>query len=204
MAAIERGRCDRSLQHGNRWSIHAGIAADLIERCADVHLKERRPLVIAPREMPFNLIHLRNLTGLRRSHHCPTHPGVVHPAGLLEAMVDFLVVRLFDGLEDELAPLNCWNGPLNEHVSAAVADSCLAPLLALLVLSATTVGDKTRIRLLVWTTPATCWGVDSIRWRWWCSRSSCRSVSAFTYGTSSASQTPFTRPARVQSDGLQR
>ena len=44
--------------------IHAGIAADLIERCADVHLKERRPLVIAPGEMPFNLIHLRNLTGL--------------------------------------------------------------------------------------------------------------------------------------------
>ena len=42
--------------------IQAGVAMDLIERCADVHLKEGRPLVIAPREMPFNLIHLRNLT----------------------------------------------------------------------------------------------------------------------------------------------
>ena len=42
----------------------AGLAGDLLERCADVHLKERRPLVIAPREMPWNLLHLRNLTTL--------------------------------------------------------------------------------------------------------------------------------------------
>ena len=44
--------------------ISAGVASDLIERCADVHLKESRPLLIVPREMPFNLIHLRNLTAL--------------------------------------------------------------------------------------------------------------------------------------------
>ena len=38
----------------------AGLGGDLLERCADVHLKEGRPLVIAPREMPWNLLHLRN------------------------------------------------------------------------------------------------------------------------------------------------
>ena len=44
--------------------IAAGVASDLLERCADVHLKEGRPLVLAPREMPWSLIHLRNLTTL--------------------------------------------------------------------------------------------------------------------------------------------
>ena len=94
--------------------IHAGIAADLIERCADVHLKERRPLVIAPREMPFNLIHLRNLTGLAEAGAtiaAPIPAWYTRPDSLDE-MVDFLVVRLFDGLEDDLAPLNRWSGPL--------------------------------------------------------------------------------------------
>ena len=94
--------------------INAGVAMDLIERCADVHLKERRPLVIAPREMPFNLIHLRNLTGLAEAGAtiaAPIPAWYTRPDSLQE-MVDFLVVRLFDGLEDDLAPLNRWNGPL--------------------------------------------------------------------------------------------
>ena len=94
--------------------INAGIAMDLIERCADVHLKERRPLVIAPREMPFNLIHLRNLTGLAEAGAtiAAPIPAWYSRPDSLEEMVDFLVVRLFDGLEDDLAPLNRWSGPL--------------------------------------------------------------------------------------------
>ena len=94
--------------------INAGVAMDLIERCADVHLKERRPLVIAPREMPFNLIHLRNLTGLAEAGAtiAAPIPAWYSRPDSLEEMVDFLVVRLFDGLEDDLAPLNRWSGPL--------------------------------------------------------------------------------------------
>ncbi|WP_392349261.1 flavin prenyltransferase UbiX [Parasynechococcus sp.] len=94
--------------------INAGIAMDLIERCADVHLKERRPLVIAPREMPFNLIHLRNLTALAEAGAtiaAPIPAWYSQPQSLDE-MVDFLVIRLFDGLEDDLAPLRRWTGPI--------------------------------------------------------------------------------------------
>ena len=94
--------------------INAGVAMDLIERCADVHLKERRPLVIAPREMPFNLIHLRNLTALAEAGAtiaAPIPAWYTQPTSL-DDMVDFLVVRLFDGLEENLAPLRRWTGPI--------------------------------------------------------------------------------------------
>ena len=94
--------------------INAGIAMDLIERCADVHLKERRPLVIAPREMPFNLIHLRNLTALAEAGAtiAPPIPAWYTQPKTLDDMIDFLVVRLFDGLEEDLAPLRRWTGPI--------------------------------------------------------------------------------------------
>lgn len=94
--------------------INAGIAMDLIDRCADVHLKEGRPLVIAPREMPFNLIHLRNLTALAEAGAriaAPIPAWYTQPKSL-EEMVDFLVIRLLDGLEEELAPLKRWDGPI--------------------------------------------------------------------------------------------
>ena len=94
--------------------INAGVATDLIERCADVHLKERRPLVIAPREMPFNLIHLRNLTALAEAGAtiaAPIPAWYSQPTSL-DDMVDFLVVRLSDGLEEDLAPLLRWAGPI--------------------------------------------------------------------------------------------
>ena len=94
--------------------INAGIASGLIERCADVHLKEGRPLVIAPRETPFNLIHLRNLTSLAEAGAriaAPIPAWYTQPR-TLEDMVDFLVIRLLDGLERDLAPLQRWSGPI--------------------------------------------------------------------------------------------
>ena len=94
--------------------IQAGVAMDLIERCADVHLKEGRPLLIAPREMPFNLIHLRNLTALAEAGAriaAPIPAWYTQPR-TLEEMVDFIVIRLLDGFEDDLAPLHRWPGPI--------------------------------------------------------------------------------------------
>jgi len=93
--------------------ISAGVSTDLIERCADVHLKENRPLVIAPREMPWSLIHLRNLTSLAEAgaRIAPPIPAWYSKPSTLEEMIDFLVVRLFDGFGETLAPLNRWSGP---------------------------------------------------------------------------------------------
>ncbi len=93
--------------------IASGVATDLLERAADVHLKEARPLVICPRETPWNLIHLRNLTALAEAgaRIAPPVPAWYHQPRSLEDLVDFLVVRIFDVLGEELAPLNRWNGP---------------------------------------------------------------------------------------------
>ncbi|NDC34423.1 MAG: UbiX family flavin prenyltransferase [Synechococcaceae bacterium WB9_2_112] len=92
--------------------IAAGVATDLLERAADVHLKEARPLVICPRETPWNLVHLRNLTALAEAgaRIAPPVPAWYHQPRTIEDMVDFLVVRLFDVLGEELAPLNRWTG----------------------------------------------------------------------------------------------
>lgn len=95
--------------------IASGVALDLIERAADVHLKEGRPLVIAPRELPWNLVHLRNLTALAEAgaRIAPPVPAWYHQPRTIEDMVDFLVIRVLDslGLEPELGSLRRWQGP---------------------------------------------------------------------------------------------
>jgi 4-hydroxy-3-polyprenylbenzoate decarboxylase len=92
--------------------IASGVALDLIERAADVHLKEGRPLVIAPRELPWNLIHLRNLTALAEAgaRIAPPVPAWYHQPTSLDEMVDFLGIRVFDALGLELGTLNRWQG----------------------------------------------------------------------------------------------
>jgi len=93
--------------------IATGVALDLIERAADVHLKEARPLVIAPRELPWNLVHLRNLTALAEAgaRIAPPVPAWYHQPTSLEEMVDFLVIRVFDSLGLDLGELRRWQGP---------------------------------------------------------------------------------------------
>jgi 4-hydroxy-3-polyprenylbenzoate decarboxylase len=93
--------------------IAGGVALDLVERAADVHLKEARPLVICPRETPWNLVHLRNLTTLAEAgaRIAPPVPAWYHQPLTLEDMIDFLVIRVFDLLGYDLAPLQRWQGP---------------------------------------------------------------------------------------------
>lgn len=105
--------------------IASGVALDLIERAADVHLKEGRPLVIAPRELPWNLVHLRNLTALAEAgaRIAPPVPAWYHQPTSLAEMVDFLVIRVFDVLGLDLGSLRRWQGPLalvdpNSHPSS--------------------------------------------------------------------------------------
>ena len=92
--------------------IASGIATDLVERCADVQLKESRPLVIAPREMPWNLIHLRNLTTLAEAgaRIAPPVPAWYGQPQSLDDMVDFMVQRTLDLFGYDLAPLRRWQG----------------------------------------------------------------------------------------------
>ena len=91
----------------------AGLAGDLLERCADVHLKEARPLVIAPREMPWNLLHLRNLTTLAEAgaRIAPPIPAWYTQPESIDDMLDFLVMRLFDSLGESLTDQKRWQGP---------------------------------------------------------------------------------------------
>ncbi len=95
---------------GTLGRIASGFALDLIERCADVHLKENRQLIISPRESPFNLIHLRNMITLVESgaRIIPCIPAWYTQPQTLDEMVDFMVVRLFDSLGFSLKPINRW------------------------------------------------------------------------------------------------
>lgn len=98
----------------------AGFSSDLLERAADVQLKEGRPLVLVPRETPFSLIHLRNLTTLAESgaRIVPAIPAWYHHPQTIEDLVDFVVARALDQLDlDYVSSLQRWSGHLRQHNS---------------------------------------------------------------------------------------
>ncbi len=97
---------------GTLGRIASGFALDLIERCADVHIKENRKLIISPRESPLSLIHLRNMVSLVESgvRIVPCIPAWYTNPSNLNEMIDFMVVRLFDSLGYNLAPIKRWEG----------------------------------------------------------------------------------------------
>ncbi len=90
----------------------AGLSSDLLERAADVQLKEGRKLVVVPRETPFSLIHLRNLTQLAEAGAkiVPAIPAWYHNPQTIEDLVDFVVARALDSFEIDCVPLNRWKG----------------------------------------------------------------------------------------------
>jgi 4-hydroxy-3-polyprenylbenzoate decarboxylase len=89
-----------------------GLSSDLLERAADVQLKEGRKLVVVPRETPFSLIHLRNLTNLAEAgaRIVPAIPAWYHNPQTIEDLVDFVVARALDQLDIDCVPLNRWEG----------------------------------------------------------------------------------------------
>lgn len=92
--------------------IAAGLSSDLLERAADVQLKEGRPLIVVPRETPLSLIHLRNLTALAEAGAAivPAIPAWYHNPKTIEDLVDFVVARALDRLEIDCIPLERWQG----------------------------------------------------------------------------------------------
>lgn len=95
---------------GSLAAIAQGLADNLIERAADVILKERRPLILVPRETPFSLIHLRNMTQLAEAGATilPANPGFYHRPQTVEAVVDFIVARVLDHLAIEHSLIPRW------------------------------------------------------------------------------------------------
>jgi len=93
-------------------AIAAGTSRSLVERAADVALKERRKLILVPRETPLSLVHLRNLTSVTEAGAVviPAAPGFYHRPTQVSQLVDFIVQRVLDhlGLEIEIAPR--WKG----------------------------------------------------------------------------------------------
>jgi 4-hydroxy-3-polyprenylbenzoate decarboxylase len=93
-------------------AIAAGTSRSLVERAADVVLKERRKLILVPRETPLSLIHLRNLTTVTEAGGVviPAAPGFYHKPTQIGQLVDFIVQRVLDqlGLDIEIAPR--WQG----------------------------------------------------------------------------------------------
>lgn len=81
-------------------SIAHGITTNLATRAADVHLKERRPLILVPRETPLSLIHLENMATVTRAGAIvlPASPGWYHRPNRLEDLIDFVVARICDRL----------------------------------------------------------------------------------------------------------
>ncbi len=94
-------------------SIAHGITTNLIARAADVHLKERRRLVLVPRETPLSLIHLENMAAVTRAGAVvlPAMPGWYHRPSTLDDLVDFVVARICDVLGVDHGLSRRWGSP---------------------------------------------------------------------------------------------
>ncbi|SDS60595.1 4-hydroxy-3-polyprenylbenzoate decarboxylase [Halopseudomonas litoralis] len=93
---------------GTLSAIATGASNNLIERAADVALKERRQLILVPRESPYSTIHLENMLKLSRMGAVilPASPGFYHRPESINDLVDFVVARILNqlGYEQTLMP----------------------------------------------------------------------------------------------------
>lgn len=91
-------------------AIAAGAAQNLIQRAAEVHLKERRKLILVPRETPLSLAHIDNMRRVTEAGAIvlPASPGWYHGAKSVEDLVDFVVARICDQLVIEHSLMKRW------------------------------------------------------------------------------------------------
>jgi 4-hydroxy-3-polyprenylbenzoate decarboxylase len=86
---------------GTLSSVASGASNNLVERAADVALKERRQLVVVPRETPYSQVHLENMLKLTKMGVVvlPASPGFYAKADSVEDLIDFIVARILDQLD---------------------------------------------------------------------------------------------------------
>ena len=97
---------------GTLAAIAGGTSRSLVERAADVTLKEHRKLILVPRETPLSLVHLRNMVAVTEAGAVvlPASPGFYHRPGQVSELVDFVVQRVLDQLQIELEIAARWGG----------------------------------------------------------------------------------------------
>jgi 4-hydroxy-3-polyprenylbenzoate decarboxylase len=97
---------------GTLSAIAVGGSRSLIERAADVTLKERRKLILVPRETPLSAVHLGNMLRLTRAGAVimPAAPGFYHRPKQVSDLVDFVVARMLDQLGVQQTLVERWEG----------------------------------------------------------------------------------------------
>ena len=111
-SALSAGMVVCPCSMGTISAIAVGASRSLVERAADVALKERRRLILVPRESPYSAIHLENMLTLTRAGAVvlPASPGFYHRPRSVDELVDFVVARVLDHLGVEHALVPRWGG----------------------------------------------------------------------------------------------
>jgi 4-hydroxy-3-polyprenylbenzoate decarboxylase len=106
-------------------AIAAGTSRSLVERAADVALKERRRLILVPRETPLSEIHLENMLRVTRAGAVvlPATPGFYHRPTRIAELVDFVVARILDHLDVEHTVAHRWGDASTDAPSSAPTDA---------------------------------------------------------------------------------
>jgi flavin prenyltransferase len=115
-SALSAGMVICPCSMGTVAAIAAGTSRSLVERAADVALKERRRLILVPRETPLSVIHLENLLRVTRAGAIvmPAAPGFYHRPEKIDDLVNFIVARILDHLDVPQTLSARWGGEDSE------------------------------------------------------------------------------------------